>query len=248
VKGVIEMAFYKDISSYYDSIFPVSKDTVDFIRNSIVNPPKSVLDVACGTGGYAIELDKLGYSLTAVDLDDEMIRKLSSKTKDTESKVVFLQANMLNLYEEFSGAKFGAIYCIGNSLVHLQSLAQIQSFFVGIRELLEREGVFIFQIINYDRIISKGINSLPTIINEAVPLSFERYYNHVEESQKIIFKTILSVENKKFENEVELTPLMYDDAITMLRNAGFSEINAYGDFKGNNFDKNSSYSLVIEAR
>ncbi|WP_139904756.1 class I SAM-dependent methyltransferase [Clostridium thermarum] len=241
------MAFYEEISTYYDKIFPVSKNTVDFLKNHIGNPPKSVLDVACGTGGYAIELDKLGYSLTAVDLDREMIRKLSEKTKATNSKVVFLQADMLNLYEEFSGAKFGAIYCIGNSLVHLQSLAQIQSFFAGIRQLLDNEGEFIFQIINYDRILTKGITSLPCIVNESVPLSFERYYDYIEETQKIIFKTILSLDNKKLENQVELTPLTYDDAILMLTNAGFSEIDAYGDFKGSKFDKESSYSLVIAA-
>lgn len=43
------MTFYDDISNYYDSIFPVSKDTVEFIKRSIGEPPESVLDIACGT-------------------------------------------------------------------------------------------------------------------------------------------------------------------------------------------------------
>lgn len=242
------MAFYDDISNYYDSIFPVSKDTVEFIKKSIGEPPKSILDVACGTGGYSIELDKNGYNLTAVDLDSKMIEHLSKKTNRIGSKVKFLQADMLDLYEKFDKDAFEAVFCIGNSLVHLDSADQIKDFFIDIRKLLVEDGTFIFQIINYDRVISKDIKSLPTIVNEAVPLKFERFYSYEKETQKIIFKTILSVPNKTIENEIYLTPLMHDEAVSLLKDAGFKEINIYGDFKKNKFDKDNSYSIIIEAK
>jgi len=242
------MAFYDDISKYYDSIFPVSKDTVEFIKESIGNPPKSVLDVACGTGGYSIELDKDGYNLTAVDIDSKMIENLSAKTNNTESKVKFLQANMLHLHEKFDTDLFEAVYCIGNSLVHLDNLSQIKDFFVDVRKLLVKGGTFIFQIINYDRVILKDIKALPTIVNESVPLKFDRFYSYEKSTHKIIFKTILSVENKIIENEIYLTPLMHDEAISLLKDAGFEEINTYGDFKKNDFHKENSYSLIIEAK
>lgn len=242
------MAFYDDISKYYDSIFKVSKDTVEFIKRSIGKPPKSVLDVACGTGGYSIELDKQGYNLTAVDIDSKMIEHLSEKTNNTESKVKFLQADMLDLYKKFDKDAFEAVYCIGNSLVHLDSLGQIKDFFIDVHKLLVKGGTFIFQIINYDRIITKDIKSLPTIVNESVPLKFERFYSYEKATQKIIFKTILSAPNKTIENQIHLTPLMYDEAISLLKDAGFKEINTYGDFKKNNFNKENSYSLIIEAK
>jgi 2-polyprenyl-3-methyl-5-hydroxy-6-metoxy-1,4-benzoquinol methylase len=35
--------------------------------------------VACGTGGYSLELAKQGYNVTAVDLDAEMVEKLKNK-------------------------------------------------------------------------------------------------------------------------------------------------------------------------
>ena len=75
------MAFYTDISKYYDKIFPISKVTVDFLKDSLGNPPKNVLDVACGTGEYALELEKQGYNLKAIDLDSKMIEKLREKAK-----------------------------------------------------------------------------------------------------------------------------------------------------------------------
>lgn len=242
------MAFYNDISRYYDMIFPVSKDTVEFIEKSVGNPPKIILDVACGTGGYSMELAAKGYHLTAVDLDDQMIEHLSTKVKASDQGVQFMQADMLHLEEKFQDASFDGVFCIGNSVVHLENLEQIQSFFSEVRKLLVADGTFIIQIINYDRIITQDIKSLPTIVNDAVPLKFERLYDYDKNNDKVKFKTILSVDNQIIENEINLTPLLYDDAVTLLKSAGFHKISAYGDFKRSAFDKTKSYSLVIEAK
>lgn len=238
------MAFYTDISNYYDKIFPLSKATVDFLTDTIGNPPKNILDVACGTGQYALELEKQGYNLKAIDLDSKMIEK----AKDKESNVEFMQGNMLNLSKKFDEDKFDAIYCIGNSLVHLDNYNEIESFFLALRKLLVDSGVFVFQIINYDRILSKKVTSLPTIENKEVLLKFERLYNLDESSGKVKFKTILHVENNEIINEVNLIPLLHDDAVSMLKKSGFNEIKTYGDFKRSGFDKETSYSLIVEAR
>lgn len=238
------MAFYTDISYYYNKIFPISKVTVDFLKDIIGSPPKKVLDVACGTGEYAIELEKQGYILQAVDLDGKMIEK----SRNLGSKVKFMQGNMLNLGKDFNEEKFDAIYCIGNSLVHLDNLIEIQRFLQDVHKLLKERGVFIFQIINYDRIIANGVRSLPTIENEEVPLTFERLYDLDKASGKIKFQTILKVENKELKNEVHLIPLLHDEAVSMLKSAGFSKINVYGDFKRSYYDKLNSYALIIEAR
>jgi SAM-dependent methyltransferase len=240
------MVFYDDISKYYDLIFPVSQDTISFLAECIGPPKKSILDVACGTGDYSIALDKLGFDLTAVDIDKEMIGALRGKLIKKESGVKCLQADMQDLHTKFDKGSFDAVYCIGNSLVHLDSLDKIESFFKDVHSLLTKGGTFIFQIINFDRIISKDIKALPTIVDDSVPLKFERFYSY--KNSKITFKTILSVEDRTIENEINLTPLLYDKAVSMLMNAGFKELHAYGDFKKNDYDKEKSFLLIIEAR
>lgn len=242
------MGFYDQIAKYYDDIFPISKDTVSFLKASIGNSSKDVLDIACGTGMYAIELSNEGYKLSAIDLDERMIENLNNKVNKDNLKIKFLQGDMKELGEKFKKHSFDAVYCIGNSLVHIDSFTEIKELFISIKELLKGEGKFIFQIINYDRIICKGIKSLPTIINNDVPLEFERYYDYDKLKNKVIFKTVLSVKNEKIENSICLTPLTCDKAIDLLHEAGFYEINVYGDFKGNKFDKDNSYALVIEAK
>ena len=242
------MGFYEEISKYYNYIFPVSNETVGFIRNIAGNPPGSILDVACGTGGYSIELDKYKYDVTAVDIDRKMIESLRAKTNSSGSKVKFLQANMLDLNEKFSGSTFETIFCIGNSLVHLENLSEISSFFNNTKEILKNDGSLIVQVINFDRVISKGVKSLPTIYNEDVGLSFERFYQYDESQNKVYFKTILSVDNQKYENEIPLYPLLYDDAKRMMLSNGFKKIDFFGDFAGSSFDKDNSFMMVLCAK
>lgn len=248
VKECDEMGFYEEISKYYDYIFPISKETVEFITGFVGNPPKSILDVACGTGGYSIELDKQGYDITAVDLDSKMIESLEVKTNNTDSKLKFLQANMLDLNDKFDKNAFDAVFCIGNSLVHLDNLHQISDFFKNIKSIIKNDGSLIIQVINFDRVISKGVKSLPTIYNELIGLTFERLYRYDSEQNKVYFKTILSVDNKKYENEVPLYPFLYDDAKKILMDAGFKQIEFFGDFTGSRFDKDNSYMMVLHAR
>lgn len=131
------MGFYEEISKYYDYIFPVSNDTVKFIEGIAGKPPKSVLDIACGTGAYSIEMDKHGYDMTAVDLDGKMIESLRGKTDKTGSKVKFYQADMLYLNDKFEEKSFEAAFCIGNSLVHLDNLDQINNFFKNTKGILK---------------------------------------------------------------------------------------------------------------
>ncbi|HEY9059495.1 MAG TPA: class I SAM-dependent methyltransferase [Pseudobacteroides sp.] len=241
------MAFYEEISKYYDYIFPISKETVEFLRRTIGNPPKSVLDVACGTGGYSFGLIKHGYDVTAVDIDSSMIEGLRSKAKSLNVKIDFLNADMLDLKDNFNGKKFEAVFCIGNSVVHLDNLDQINEFFNNAKGLISEGGSLIVQVINYDRVISKGIRSLPTIYNEDIGLTFERLYGYDEEKNRVYFKTVLSVNDENYENEIPLYPLLYEDTKKMLIDAGFKNIEFFGDFNGSSYDKDNSFMMVLHA-
>ena len=239
------MGFYQEISKYYDYIFPVSNEIVDFIGRTAGNPPKSILDVACGTGGYSIELADKGYEVTAVDLDREMIESLNAKKN---SKVKFFQGDMLRLKDKLNPRSFDTIFCIGNSLVHLDNLSHIGNFFADSKGILKEDGSLIIQTINYDRVISKEVKSLPTIYNNDIGLLFERVYRYDKEANKVYFKTVLTVGNNKIQNEIPLHPLLFSETQKILMDAGFKKIDFYGDFKNNIYEKDNSYMLIIHAK
>jgi 2-polyprenyl-3-methyl-5-hydroxy-6-metoxy-1,4-benzoquinol methylase len=242
------MGFYEEISKYYDYIFPVSTETVDFLIAKIGSRPKSILDVACGTGGYSLELEKHGYNMTAVDLDKAMIEGLREKALSSGSKVKYLQANMLELKEKLPHKGFDVVFCIGNSVVHLDNNNEISEFFNNTKSVLSDNGTLIIQTINFDRVLSKGITSLPTIFNDTIGLKFERLYRYDHLINKVFFKTILTVEDKKIENEIPLTPLKFDETEHMLKKAGFTDIAAFGGFDGSEFQNENSFLMIIKAK
>ncbi|MHB8063251.1 MAG: class I SAM-dependent methyltransferase [Ruminiclostridium sp.] len=241
------MGFYEEISKYYDNIFPIGDEQIGFLKEVLGKPPKSVLDIACGTGGYSLELAAQGYAVTAVDLDAEMIGQSEIKVMKEGRSIKFLQANMLDLESKLS-QKFNLAFCIGNSIVHLENILQIKEFLNSAKKLIEVDGSLVLQIINFDRILLKDIKSLPTIEDKKLGLSFERNYSYDKQGNKIYFKTKLSVDGRSFENEIPLYPLLQDEIVDAVNDAGFKKVKLFGDFNGTEFDKYNSFMLVLWAR
>lgn len=240
------MGFYDEISHYYDDIFPVGEEEIAFISKTSGKSPKYLLDIACGTGGYSLELAKLGHKVTAVDLDNNMIEELKYKAENMNIDVRAIQVNMLDIDKKIQG-KFDLAFCIGNSLVHLNGEREIEMFLKEVNGMLKENGSLVIQIINYDRILHDHISRLPTIVNEKRKLSFQRIYRWDNEKNKIFFKTVLEADGKTIENEIALYPILADNLVNLLQKTGFKNINLYGDMEGGEFNKNSSYVLVLSA-
>ncbi|HEX2927119.1 MAG TPA: class I SAM-dependent methyltransferase [Ruminiclostridium sp.] len=241
------MGFYQKISKYYDYIFPTGKEQVYFLKEVMGNPPKSVLDVACGTGGYSLELEKQGYNVTAADIDEEMLRQLDNKAKERNQTIRIMQGNMLGLQNKLSES-FNLVFCIGNSLVHLENMQQIREFIKEAKVLAGKEGNLVLQIINFDRVILRDVKNLPTIENKDIGLTFERNYRYDKKENRIYFNTVLHADGNVYENEIPLYPLREDELTEAVADAGFKRIKLFDDFKGNEFDKYNSFMLVLWAR
>lgn len=240
------MKFYEEISKYYNYIFPTGKAQVNFLNKFIGDIPKDILDIACGTGGYSLELARQGNKVTAVDLDDKMVKELKTKALESNLNVNALRGNMLEL-NDILNSQYDLAFCIGNSLVHLDGEKEISSFLKAVKATLREQGKLIVQIINYDRVLSQNVDSLPTIENEEVGLKFKRIYRYNKDLKKVFFKTILEIEGKDLENEIPLYPLLSHELVRLLHEAGYEEVKLYGDFKESEFQKDDSYALVVVA-
>lgn len=246
------MGFYEQISKYYDYIFPAGKSQVSFIKQSAGAPPARILDVACGSGEYSVELAREGYRVTAIDLDGEMVRSAKEKAAGEGLNITVLKLNMLEIQKTFDN-RFDCIFCIGNSIVHLGSLDEITKALKQMYVRLADNGSLILQVINYDRVLKYHVNELPAIKDEEIGLEFIRKYEYDRNKDVIYFNTVLSVgagdngKTERFENSIELLPLMSDDMMRVLKEAGFEEIQFYGDFTFSPYNDNS-YMLVVKAR
>jgi len=80
---------------YYEKyiMFPIRQKAVTFLK---LNPPKNIIDIACGTGSQAYELAKLGHNVVGIDLSPEMLNQAKRKLNN-ELKLKFQQADATDL-------------------------------------------------------------------------------------------------------------------------------------------------------
>lgn len=240
------MSFYQQIAPYYHHIFKINPLQIDFVKSKISDKKAKLIDVGCGIGTLSFELNKYYNTVLGIDMDAEMIRVALKKKKTTSKAIQFKQLSMLDLTSTLTENAVDGIVCFGNTLVHLNSLAAIETFLQQAKTVLKPNGKLLLQIVNYDRIIAKNVKNLPTIDNDEI--IFERNYKYHTSENKIDFNTKLTVKatNQIIENSIELLPLLKKELTLLLTKAGFNNCNFYGNFKQEAHTVESP-ALIVEA-
>ncbi|MDO4778401.1 MAG: class I SAM-dependent methyltransferase [Tissierellia bacterium] len=224
--------FYKTISNYYEKIFPLNLKMKKFLLNS--SRGKDILDIACGSGLMAKALQDDGKNVIAIDLEQRMV------DLTIEKGVIAFNISMTEI--DFD-CKFDLIYCVGNSLPHLDNIDQVRKFFNLAKKHLKEEGILAVQIINfYPFLIKEGnyLGNLPTIKND---VEFIREYHR--SGDKIRFHTILKAD-EVLENDEFLLPVTYDIMMEIMKEEGF-DFEFFGNFDEEEFNKEKSISLILRA-
>lgn len=240
------MKFYSELSDFYDVIFPVDYGTVNFLNNGL-KPGAKILDLACGTGDYSIALAKKGHIVDGIDLNGDMIKKAIVKAKELD--INFMVCDMTKVRAIIKDEKYDLIFCIGNSMVHLNNINEIGEFISNIYNMLSDNGIMVIQIINFDRIFKYNIKALPIIEKPDEGISFYRKYDY-ENKDVLFFKTEIIHNNgstqNKYNNSVALAPILYKELADIIKFAGFKDIQSYGGFNFSEYSEDA-YALVIKA-
>jgi 2-polyprenyl-3-methyl-5-hydroxy-6-metoxy-1,4-benzoquinol methylase len=218
----------------------------EYVKNTIEELHEcSLLDIGCGTGNLSIDLANHTKNITAIDFDSAML-KMAQKKGFGIANLNFRNLNMLDIASTFPANSFDCVVCFGNTLVHLPSRFDIFDFLHQTKVLLKNGGKLLVQIINYDRILDLKLDHLPTIENDRV--KFERNYSFDPLQEKMDFETILTIKKtgEQIKNHIELLPLRKAEIDKLLKEAGFSKICFYGNFRKDKL-LCDSVSLVFEA-
>lgn len=228
------MSFYKTLTPYYNDIFPTNEKTLAFLVDHF-KEGASILDVGAGTGNMAISLTQKGFHVTAMEPEENMAEqiRLKAQTQQLSIHVTTKTMQQLSTLDE----TYQGIYCIGNTLAHLHDLEEIRAFFQQTFEKLQPEGIFIFQIVNYE----KKDFVFPLIEKER--FLFERHYER--DGKHIIFTTKLSTKDGVQTNTIPLYPATAAQLHPLLEACGFNSITAYGNFAMKKYNHDAPALIMV---
>ncbi len=241
------MDFYSKIAAYYDLIFPVDPSQRKFIISIIEKHPHldTLLDIGCGTGSLAVSLSENFRTITGIDINPKMISVAKRKTVKKIPNVKFIKGDMLKIKNHVHSNKFGIISSSGNTISHLKDPKQIEKILLLTRKILKPGGIFIFQIINYDYLAKKKIETLPLIENEF--LIFKRYYKTTGSIINFHSDLRLKKTNTAIKNRINLYPVTPNEIKKILIKTGYKDIELYGGYKKTD-PVSESLSLTGKAR
>lgn len=166
-------------TNFYDALAPMFDVMTDWDARLAAEGPflaavlqeagaRTVLDAACGSGGHALWLARQGYRVAGADVSPVMIDLARRKAAEAGLDVPFAVADLVDLPPqppslpgrgevnsppfagEGSGEEFDAVLCLGNSLPHLLTQADLIAALRGMAGVLRPGGTLVLQNLNYD--------------------------------------------------------------------------------------------------
>jgi SAM-dependent methyltransferase len=221
---------------------------------------RRVWDAACGSGGHALWLAERGYTVRGTDTSPVMIALARQKASALGLDVVFAVADLTprpsSLREEEPAERYDAVLCLGNSLPHLLTQADLVAALRGMADRLRPDGLLILQNLNYDLRWRKQPRWFMAQGGEleGQPVLVWRFADYDAPAGRIQFHIALfRQEGKNWAVEVHTTPqrpLFQADLLAALVEAGFTDVRTCGRLALplEPFDAEKSGDLIIVAR
>ena len=98
------------------------------------------MDLGAGSGFQAIPLAEAGFQVTAIDVSRELLAELTKTAGRLPIRTI--QDDLLN-FVKHSPAEIETIVCMGDTLTHLKSPAEVKQLIHSVYGALEKEGFMI---------------------------------------------------------------------------------------------------------
>ena len=226
--------FYKNLAPVYHHVFPV--EGKDRFLAACFSKGSRLLDVGCSDARVALALSEMleDVEIEAIDLSMDLL-DVAQKVIQGKSHIHLREMNMLHVHQHYGNLAFDGIYCIGNTLVHLEDTEQISKCLEGFYLTLKSSGTLVIQILNYDKILDEHITTLPLIDNEWI--TFDRVYTPM--GNLLTFGSTLTIkegERRELNASTPLYPIRKAPLIDILSRIGFVDIKVYSSFKFDVYD------------
>ncbi len=188
-----------------------------------------VLDLACGTGSIALELDRLGMEVIAVDASSEMLNQAREKASEAGADILFLCQDMreLDLYGTIDMAVCGV-----DSLNYLTSVKDLEKCFSLVHNFLEPGGVFLFDMNTKEKFKTVYGNNSYVFEEDGVFCVWQNDYNEKRGTCDFYVTVFSEEEDGRYYREDECHRekcYSHRTVINLLKKCGFEVLGTYSD-------------------
>ncbi|MEM9864439.1 MAG: methyltransferase domain-containing protein, partial [Myxococcota bacterium] len=188
----------------------------DFIERALdLAPGATILDVACGLGLHAMELNRRGYTVAAIDLSESMLSRARDEAKDLGLKVQFLHGDMQEMVFDI---QFDAVVCWGTSFGYFDDDKNRQVI-QRLHAALKPRGVLLLDVVNRDHVIQQQPN-LVWFEGDGCVCMEESKFNYFH-SRLQVKRTVILDDGRQRENGYSLRLYSAHELGKLLHTAGF---------------------------
>ena len=224
------MTQYQDFAYIYDKLMHQDVDYdawCDYIENMFDLhgvSPDTLCELACGTGNMTARLSSRGYNMTGVDISSDMLRVADAKTKD----VSYICSDMSKLKLD---DKYDAFLCMIDGLNYVITPKSVINTFKTVKEHLNENGLFMFDISSQYKL--KEIIGNETFIHSEYDVfySWENKFIEKYNLSDMLLNFFVREDDMytRFEERHLQRGWTIPEMKTMLKKAGFREINVYNE-------------------
>ena len=242
------MSSLYDRTDLYDLIAPRDAAMEGFYRGAAMANGSLVLELACGSGRFAVPLAEAGLSVTGIDLSEPM---LARARRTATERNVNIETHVLDMRDFDLGRRFETVMIAANSIMHLLTADDFRRFFQSVDRHLAPDGQFLFDCF----VPSVGLLSHP---GERQPMTTVRHaeLGEISVEEIIDYDPVAQVARTTwfwstgtapdFEvMELELRQIFPQELPLLLETNGFRLVERFGDFERGPFGAGSWRQVCV---
>ena len=232
-ESLAEDTSFGPVTPFYDTLmagvpYRFWMDYLEKVWRRHGQKPKTVLDLACGTGTVSRLLVTRGYTPTGVDLSAGMLEAARLRASEAGLSIPFIQQDAADL--ELGDTRFDAAICFFDSLNYILEPERLQSAFARVSAHLRPGGSFFFDV-NTEYALAEGMfNQSCTRKDEALHYRWRSRYT--PETRLCTVRMSFSFDDgsgtrRAFTEVHRQRAYGKDELAQWLRDAGFADVSIY---------------------
>lgn len=239
------MEYINNITEYYDELYlvtsPQKKVYEDLTKDFM---PAKLLRIACGSGSLEHWLSKNGHDVTGIETDQDMLETANRRRRLPNMALRFFQMSSLEMTRFLGKGFYNVISCLNDELIFRNDEILLRKFFYDCKTLLAEKGTLVLQLPNFDKYDLNKDFALP----DRESIRSKLITNISSRDGKLFLNQTLEHYGKKpmaVLRDVEISPVSKADIERFAKEAGFSDIQFYGDWDLSPLTENSDYIVAI---